>query len=173
MKTIQIALLVTMIAGCASTPGKIQGNYGVFFDPAFAPDEQIVRALRDRLSSVDVVASPADDAHDAVIVFSRTTTGRFRLQPDSLINMEPRRDSPASSDRRQQQLELVHYEIVRAGKTTAEGDVRVIGGYPSADLMEQRERIWPGDQDSVRLQQSYGRGIEIARSVTQALKGQG
>jgi len=173
MKTIQIALLVTLIAGCASAPGRIAGNYGVYFDSDFASDEQVVRALRDRLSSVDVVASPADDAYDAVIVLSRTATGRFRLQPDSFINPERRRDSPPSLDLRQQQMELVHYEIVRDGRTTAAGEVRVIGGYPTSDLMARRQRTTPGDRDSARLQQSYGRGIDIARSVVQALKGEG
>jgi hypothetical protein len=167
MKTIQIALLVTMIAGCASTPGKIQGNYGVFFDPAFAPDEQIVRALRDRLSSVDVVASPADDAYDAVIVLSRDASGPFLLQP------QVQTTATVSRPRVLQRMELVHFEIMRDGKLSAAGDVRVIGGYPEQDLVERRQQLRTDDRDSARRQQAYGRGVDVARSVAEALKGAG
>jgi hypothetical protein len=167
MKTIQIALLVTMIAGCASTPGKIQGKYGVFFDPYFAPDEQIVSALRDRLSSVDVVASPADDAYDAVIVLSSSASGPFLLQP------QVRTTATVSKPRVLQRMELIHYEILRGGKLAAAGDVRVIGGYPDQNIVERKQLLRTDDQESARRQQTYGRSIDVARSVAQALKGEG
>lgn len=177
MKTLQIALFAALIAGCASTSDKISGNYAVFIDPALAQPDQIVRALRDRLSSVDVVASPADDSHDALIVLSTAAkTGQFMIQPDTRVYPETPKESVSIQTRRtRQQLELVHFEIVRAGRTASSGDVRVIGGYPTDDLVARQQALSNGspDQDSARIQQGYGRGIDIAREVVKALKGEG
>jgi|SRR5215212_1539327 len=172
MKTLRFALLVAVIAGCATTSDKISGKYGVFFDSPLAYDEQIVRALRDRLSSVDVVASPADDAYDAVIVLSRTATGNFALQPD-VRRVQSTRSGPMTRTYPvQHRMELLHYDVVRGGKVMQRGDVHIIAGYPSTDIADRQQAPSAGDQDSAHIQQQYARGIELARAVANAVKGE-
>ena len=170
MKTIRLTLLLAVFAGCATTSDRIGGKYGVFFESDLAYDEQIVTALRDRLSSVDVVASPADDAYDAVIVLSRTATGNFPLQPD-IRRVESTRSGPRTRTYRvQHRMELLHYAIVRRGSAVSAGEVHVLSGYPALDITDKQQMPYPGDQDSARTQQQYARGIEVARAVEKALK---
>ena len=164
MKTIRIALVVALIAGCASAPRKISGKYGVVIDPKVSFDDDIVRALRDRLSSVDVVASPADDAYDAVIVLSWEAGGRWTLQPD---------DRRFNNMHVQQRMDLVHYQIMRGGKKAAEGSIHVAAGYPPRDISSTRHQTVIGDDQPLTIQRDYGRGIDVARVVVKALKDAG
>jgi hypothetical protein len=125
MKALRFAFLVVLVAGCAST-AKLPGKYGVVFEEASRYDDSIVGALRDRLSTVDVVASPADDAYDAVIVlgqpmntprFLTTTPYKETTKTSSVFSM---REDFHSGFR----FTAMRYEIHRRGAITAEGTVR-------------------------------------------------
>jgi hypothetical protein len=157
-----VALLVLLVAACASNPDRLAGRYAVVLDPAldrFPPGrEGIVSALRDRLQNVDFVPSRDVQGYDAVIVLSRGPSGRWNINP------------PPPQPHAGSTIHLVHYEIVREGRVASAGDARVVHTWPPSRHDINPPAREPGGATSHQIQQAYAGGIEVARTVTKALR---
>ena len=154
-------LAALLFVACASTP-KISGRYGVvFLDPAITPahtvtpEDAIVNALRNELSTVDVIASSADDSYDAVIVFSwKSSAPNYANRSEYDVNGFPRHRRFST---------LLNYEIVRGGRTVTKGVARI------TPVIEPEQKGYSPLEDS-SLRNSYDQGIQVARQVLKALR---
>ena len=164
MKTLRIAFLLVLFVGCASTPKKLSGKYGLVFGDDLHVNDSIVRALRDQLSSVDVVASPADDKYDAVIVLEnpRLSMGIVNSYPVPEQRLDLIRRDPRVFNTRT--AWLVRYEIVRRGTTVAGGTIAP-EPYLLPDIAQETVR----DPNSTVREQEFRVSHDIAQYIVRAL----
>jgi hypothetical protein len=166
MKTLRFAFLLVLFVGCASSQRKIGGRYGVIVGDRVQYGDQIVRALRDQLSSVDVVASPAYDAYDAVIVvdWGKTTLGPSERSLPTKTTMPGAVDPyvmPVGA-----RFNMLHFAIHRGGGIAAEGTA--MAGVPyRGDIMASSR---PNMTSIPGTQKGYEVGIEVANQIVKALK---
>ena len=151
-----IAILVT--CACASTTtSKVPGRYGVVLDPALVEtaDERtaipsvgdsILRALRDRLETVETTRSTSAAGYDAIIVLQYGGGNLFK---------------PSNPDATVSAFTLLEYEILRGGASIANGSVPLRGLRREEGARAARART---------QSEAYAQGIEVARVVAQALK---
>lgn len=164
MKVLRFAFLLVLFVGCASTTKKLSGKYGLVFGDDLHVNDSIVRALRDQLSSVDVVASPADDKYDAVIVLEnqRLSLGVVNAYPVTQQRLDLIRQDPRVFNARN--AWLIHYEIVRRGTTVADGTIAP-ESYVLPDIAQGPVR----DVNSAVREQEFRASHNIAQDIVKAL----
>ena len=169
MKTLRFAFLLVLFVGCASTPRKMAGKYGVVLAPRMGYNDQIVHALRERLSTVDVVASPADDAYDAVIVLDGTTRTPNSYNYQRVISKEQPMQWEPDYGRVQAGFAVMRYEIHRRGTITAKGSM--LASLPGLDITDSART------DGFRVMNNgsaYGTAFDFANQIVRLLeKGRG
>ncbi len=148
--------ILLLAAACATTTSqKIAGNYGVVIDPRMnepsgraipSVGDSVLRGLRDRLENITVVPSERMPGYDAVIV--------VRYGPGNLFG-------PSTPQQSVSRFTIVEYEIFREGRSTARGDVRLLG-------LRRPEGMTA--MQAATVKEALEHGIEVSRAVAAALK---
>ncbi|HEX2123456.1 MAG TPA: hypothetical protein VHL59_17625 [Thermoanaerobaculia bacterium] len=146
--------VLLLAAACATTSSKLPGKYAVVIDPRMnepsgraipSVGESILRGLHDRFADITRVSSERVTGYDGVIVIRYGAGNLF---------------GPSTPQQGVSRFTIVEYEILREGRSTARGDVRLLG-------LRRPEGMTA--MQAATVKEALEHGIEVSRAVAKAL----